>query len=406
MAMRVHQMVIFPLQGSGSGVYVDRLATSLARRGHTVNVLCCDHQPPQREYLVEAILFANGRNRDVDLDFNFPAFTSHPLSTTTTFGTLTKAQREAYVQVFHERIQQAIARFQPEIVHAHHGWVIAAALAAQPIPYIISLHGTEQYGFDHYPEYRELALRGLRGARLLIALTERDREQAIATYAVDPRKVVVVKSGVDTGVFKPMPVDRAALLGGYGVPSTRPVVLFAGKLTAIKGVDVLLRAAAIYERSSPSLVTLIAGDGDERARLEQLARELALQHVYFLGYQDQQALIALANIADVGVFPSRRDAFPLVPIELLACGTPIVASHVGGFPQIVADGVGVLVPPDDPVALAAQVEELIAGGFKIQARDQIVAHVRHNLSWDTTVVGIERVYEQALIGDRRSRVED
>jgi glycosyltransferase involved in cell wall biosynthesis len=197
-------------------------------------------------------------------------------------------------------------------------------------------------------------------------------------------------------VFKPMPVDRAALLGGYGVPSTRPIVLFAGKLTAIKGVDVLLRAAAIYGRSSPSLVTLIAGDGDERARLEQLARELALQDVYFLGYQDQQALIALANIADVGVFPSRRDAFPLVPIELLACGTPIIASNVGGFPQIVADGVGVLVPPDEPVALAAQVEESIARGFKSQARDRIVAHVRRNLSWDTTVVGIERVYEQAL----------
>jgi glycosyltransferase involved in cell wall biosynthesis len=403
--MRIQQMLIFPLQGSGSGVYVDRLATFLARRGHTVSVLCCDHQSPRREYPVEAILFAGGRNSDVDLAFNFPAFTSHPLSTATTFGTLTAAQREAYVQVFHQRIGQAITRFEPQIVHVHHGWVIGAALAKLPIPYVVSLHGTEQYGFDHYPEYRELALRGLRGARLLIAPTERDREQAIATYAVDPRNVVVVKSGADTGVFKPMPVDRAALLGGYGVPLDRPVVLFAGKLTAIKGVDVLLRAAAIYERVSPP-VTLIAGDGDERAHLEQIARDLALQHVYFLGYQDQQALIALANIADVGVFPSRRDAFPLVPIELLACGTPIVASDVGGFPYIVADGVGALVPPDDPAALSAKVEELIASDFKFRARDQILAHVRRNLSWGATVSGIERVYERVLAEDRGSKIED
>src|SRR5262245_6125074 len=113
--MRIQQMVIFPLQGSGSGVYVDRLATSLTRRGHTVSVLCCDHQPPQREYSVEAILFANGLNRDVDLDFNFPAFTSHPLSTATTFGTLTAAQREVYVRVLHERTRRAIEQFQPEI---------------------------------------------------------------------------------------------------------------------------------------------------------------------------------------------------------------------------------------------------------------------------------------------------
>src|SRR5262245_10633655 len=201
--MRIHQMLIFPLQGSGSGVYADRLAASLVRRGHTVSVLCCDHQRPQREYPVEAILFANGRNDAADLDFNFPAFTSHPLSQTTTFGTLTAAQREAYVRVFHQRIGRAIARFEPEIVHAHHGWVIAAALAELPVPYVVSLHGTEEYGFDHYPAYRELALRGLRGARLLIALTERDRQRAIETYAVDPCKVVVVKSGVDMRVYKP-----------------------------------------------------------------------------------------------------------------------------------------------------------------------------------------------------------
>jgi len=147
---------------------------------------------------------------------------------------------------------------------------------------------------------------------------------------------------------------------------------------------------------SPRPVTLIAGDGDERARLEQLARELGLEDVVFLGNQDQPALIALANLADVGVFPSRRDAFPLVPMEVLACGTPIVASDVGGFPQIVADGVGALVPPDDPAALAATVEGFLASGFKARARKRIVAHVRRNLSWEATVGGIERVYERAL----------
>jgi glycosyltransferase involved in cell wall biosynthesis len=402
--MRIHQMLIFPLQGSGSGAYVDRLATFLVRRGHTVSVLCCDHQLPHKEYPVEAILFANGRNSGFDLDFNFPAFTSHPLSTTTTFGTLTAAQQKAYIQVFRQRIRRATARFEPQIVHAHHGWVIAAALAELPIPYVVSLHGTEQYGFDHFPDYRELALRGLRGARLLIALTERDREQAIETYAVDPRKVVVVKSGVDTSIFKPAAVDKAAVLGGYGVPSGRPIVLFGGKLTAIKGGDVLLRAAALYTRGDSHPVTLIAGDGDQRARLEQLARKLGLEDVYFLGHQDQHALIALANIADVGVFPSRRDAFPLVPMEMLACGTPIVASDVGGFPQIVTDEVGALVAPDDHAALAAKVDKFISGGFKARARERIVAHVHRNLSWDTTVSGIERVYELALTGE--PKIED
>jgi glycosyltransferase involved in cell wall biosynthesis len=188
------------------------------------------------------------------------------------------------------------------------------------------------------------------------------------------------------------------VLGAYGVPSGRPVVLFGGKLTAIKGVDVLLRAAAIYARGEPPPVTLIAGDGDQRAWLERLARELGLQDVYFLGHQGQPALMDLANVADVGVFPSRRDTFPLMPIETLACGTPVVASNVGGFPQIVTDEVGALVPPDDHMALAQKVSELIASGFKAHARDRIAAHVQRNLSWDTMVSSIESVYKRVLGG--------
>jgi glycosyltransferase involved in cell wall biosynthesis len=400
--MRIHQMLIFPLHGSGSGVYADRLATFLARRGHEASVLCCDHEPPRKSYPAEAILFSSGRNRVFDLSFNFPAFTSHPLSTATTFGNLTTAQKQAYLRVFREKIQLAIACFKPDIVHAHHGWVIGAVLADMPTPYIISLHGTEQYGFERYSDYRELALRGLRGARMLIALTESERQQAIRSYAVDPERVVVVKSGVDTAAFRPTVVDKAAVLASYGLSAgERPVVLFGGKLTAIKGVDTLLRAAAIYSRDDARPITLIVGDGDTRAELGQLARELRLESVHFLGYQGQQRLIELINIADVGVFPSERDTFPLVPMETLACGTPIVASHVGGFPQIVTDEVGVLVRPGDPPALAAKVSELVRGGFKARASERIVAHARRNLSWENTVSNIERVYERVLSARRR-----
>jgi glycosyltransferase involved in cell wall biosynthesis len=165
-----------------------------------------------------------------------------------------------------------------------------------------------------------------------------------------------------------------------------------------------LRAAAIYARSGLPPITLIVGDGDQRAQLEQLTRDLGLEDIYFLGHLGQPALTALANIADVGVFPSRRDTFPLMPIETLACGTPVVASNVGGFPQIVTDEVGALVPPDDHTALALKVAEFIASDFKTHARDRIVAHVRRNLSWDTTVSGIESTYERALRGERK--IED
>jgi glycosyltransferase involved in cell wall biosynthesis len=398
--MKVHQMLLFPLHGCGSGVYVDQLAAFLVNRDHQVKVLCCDHYPAQKQYPSETILFNSGENGVFDLDFNFPAFTSHPLSVKTTFGSLTADRRRAYVRVFSQKIHQEVASFRPDIVHIHHGWVIGAVLADMSVPYVVSLHGTEHYGFEHYPDYRDLALHGLRGARMVIALTEEDREQAIRAYDIDPQRTTVIKSGVDSTVFKPVSVDRAAVLRSHRVPiSDRPVVFFGGKLTALKGVDILLRAAAIYSRSDERPITLIAGDGDMRAELEHLAAGLGLDRVHFLGYQDRQRLIELINIADVGAFPSLQDRFPLVALETLACGTPIVATEVGGFPQIVAAHVGALVRPGDPAALAERIAAFIGAGFKARARERILAHVRQNLNWERTVSGIERVYERVLARD-------
>jgi glycosyltransferase involved in cell wall biosynthesis len=133
-----------------------------------------------------------------DLDFNFPAFTTHPLSTSTTFGSLSDDQRERYVAAFHRKIHEEVASFKPDIAHAHHGWVIGAALADLGAPYVISLHGTEHYGFTHYPAYRKLVLKGLRQADRVLALTEVERAKAIETYNLDPERVLVITSGVDT----------------------------------------------------------------------------------------------------------------------------------------------------------------------------------------------------------------
>ena len=403
--MKIYQTLLFPLRGSGSGIYVDKLAQFLAKKGHQVNVLCSDHDPLEkvddREYPVETILFNNGENENYDLDFNFPTFTTHPLSRETTFGSLSSAQRQAYVRVFRERIQQGVALLKPDVIHVHHGWVMAPAVAELGVPYVISLHGTERLGFEKYAEYRKIVLPGLHGARLVLALTERDREQAIQTYGLDPQKVVVVKSGIDTGMFRPLQVNKGRLLKGYGIhEAQRPVVFFGGKLTAIKGVDVLLEAARIYSRSAGRPITLIAGDGDARASLEKQAHALELEGVYFLGYQSQRHMVKLYNVADVVVLPSREDWFPLVAMEALACGTPVVASDVGGLRQLVNQQTGRLVTPDDPSALAEEVVALLQVGFKEKARGSAARHIRQNFSWENTVGSIEGVYGD-LTGLRR-----
>ncbi len=362
-------------------------------------MLCTDHHPPVKSYPVEAILFNNGENQAFDLDFNFPAFTSHPLSRETTFGNMTEAQKRAYHKAFREKIVKELALFKPDIVHAHHGWVIASILAERDTPYVVSLHGTERLGFHKYPDYQETALKGLRGARRILALTDTEREEAIQTYGIEADKFAVITTGIDTDVFRPIAVERATALNRYGIRDAgRPIVLFAGKLTGFKGVDVLLKAAKLYSQIDERPITLIAGDGDLRGSLEALAQELELDSVYFVGNQAQPRLIELYNIGDVLAFPSTTDFFPLVALEALACGLPIVASDVGGFRQIVDEQVGYLVPPNDPAALAEKITAAIRGRLKAKASQAAVAHIRQNFSVERMASNMEQVYEAALNG--------
>jgi len=395
--MKIYQMLHFPLKGAGTGIYVDNLALSLIKREHEVRVLCSDHYIPKKEYYAEAVLFNNGEDEKYDLDFDFPVFASHPLSKGKKFGELNQAQRKTYVQAFRRKIGQGISGFKPDIVHVHHGWVIASVLTEFDIPYVITLHGTEYYAFKKYKEYQELTLCGIRSAQIIMALTEQEREQAIGAYGIDPQKIIIVKSGTDTNMFKPLEINKRTLLKSYSVKDVdRPVVFFGGRLTAQKGLDTLLKAAEIYSQENERPITLVAGDGDLREQLEELAKKLKLSDIYFLGSQNHQQMVKLFNIADVVAAPSRFEPFGLVALEALACGTPIIASNVEGFRQTINEQVGCLIESDDYKALAEKVTTFIRDGFKEKVKHKAVAYVKQNFSWTRTVSNIESVYELIL----------
>ena len=395
--MRIYQMLHFPLEGAGTGIYVDYLTRFLIRKGHEVKVLCTYHNTPSKSYPVEAVLFDNGSNERFDLDFDIPVFASHPLSKGDVFGDLTDAQRHTYIRIFKEKIEREVSLFNPDIIHVHHGWIIASILAGSDFPYVITLHGTEYYAFEKFAEYRELALKGLHGAKSVIALTEKERDQAIRAYGIDPSKTVIVTSGTDTDTFKPTKVDKEGLLKRYFISERdRPVVFFGGRLTDQKGIDTLLKAAKIYSRSDERPITIIAGDGALKKQLEELARELKLEGVYFIGNQNHKQMVELFNIADVVALPSIFEPLGLIAIEALACGTPVIASNVGGFTKTVNSEIGCLVEPGDYITLAEKVTTFIKDGVKEQVGERAAAYVRENYSWDKTVNSIETIYEQIV----------
>lgn len=392
----------FPLQGSGSGIYALNVAKELVRMGHEVLVIVPEHEeiPADRySFPVEVILFDNGQNSTLaEADFNFPCFTTHPRSVQT-FYDLTDQQMAHYINLWRQHIGQAVQSFQADVVHAHHVWVTPFVASEIGLPNIISVHGTDLMGFRKGPRFRDIALSAAHGADGLIAISRQVAADAIETYQVPHKKVHLIWNGFDDNIFKVLPeVTKTSVLVEYGIENdgSRPIVSFVGKFTDFKGIDVLLHAAAIYERKIPGVQTVLVGHGQLWDQMHLLRQELGLKQVYFLGHQPQHAVSKIYNAADVSVVPSRVEPFGLVAVEALACGTPVVATNEGGLPDFINEQVGALVPVDDHQALADAIIAEISNDTKQTKGDYASQYALEGFSWSMQVAKMVQLYEQTL----------
>lgn len=187
----------------------------------------------------------------------------------------------------------------------------------------------------------------------VIAISETQRADLVARRIARAPRLVTIPIGIDLDPF--MTAEPGALRRELGLPAGAPLVGCVTRLVPIKGVDVLLRAAARLDGTH----VVVVGDGPLEAELKGLAASLGVApRVTFLGLRPDVAAI-YADL-DVVVLPSRNEGTPLAVIEALASARAVVASRVGGIPDVVGDA-GVLVPPDDVDALAAALAALLAG---------------------------------------------
>lgn len=205
--------------------------------------------------------------------------------------------------------------------------------------------------------------------------------------------VEAVTNGVDTERFRPV---EAALPPEEGERR----ILVPRRLFPKNGVKYLIRAMPRIVAEIPGARALMVGDGPERERLEALAVELGVEGVVrFLGAQEHRNMPAVLSSGEVAVFPSLMEATSVAALECMACGVPVVASRVGGLPEIVDESVGLLVPPADPGALARAVVALLGRDDLVdlgrRARERVVA----DWSNDRLVTRHLTIY-QTLVGER------
>ena len=256
------------------------------------------------------------------------------------------------------RLRRLLARYVPDVVHAHGlraGAVTALALARTPRrerpAMVVTTHNAAPSGATARAAYLALERLTARRADAVLCVSADLAARMRRAGARDVALAVVSAPPAAAPSAEAVGQARAAM-GAAG----RPVVLAVGRLTPQKGFDLLLEAMTILGDREPAPLLVIAGDGPQAARLA--ARSAALgSDVRFLGLRaDIPALLAAADVVAV---PSRWEGQPLIVQEALRAGRPLVASRVGGIPSLTGEDAALLVPPGDPGRLASAVRSLL-----------------------------------------------
>lgn len=227
----------------------------------------------------------------------------------------------------------------------------------------------------------------------IVAVSQAIARDLVERYRIAAARTVVVHNGIDAWAFRPAR-DRARVHAELRVPSGARVVVMAGRMTPQKGWDVLLEAAARLAPLRDDIFWLLVGDGPLRRALMRRAGELGVR-ACFVGARADMA--DLLGGADVVVLASRSEGLPFTLLEAMALGKPVVATRVGGVPEVVEEGrTGRLVPPEDPAALATAVAGVLDAPDATAMGARGRARVETAFTLDAMVRGLERVYAAEL----------
>lgn len=408
--LSVHTCPLATLGGKETGgmnVYVRDLSRELARRGHVVDVFT-----RSQDSCVPKVSHGLGDGAAV---FHVPAGPEQPIS---------KEEIYANLPLFVQRVVEIASRAgrRYDVIHSHY-WLsglaardLSALWNGLPIVHMFHTLGhmknqVAQAPHEFAPPLRiesEAAIMGF--ADRIVAGSPLDKAQMVWLYGADPHKIEVIPPGVDLARFRP--IDRLEAKAAIGVPPEKRMVLFVGRIEPLKGIDTLLRAMKLVADECGGCegltVAIIGGDASvpleqmtaEMARLHRLRAELGIEGlVTFLGKRDQDTLPYYYSAAELVVMPSHYESFGMVALEAMACGTPVIASRVGGLRFSVVHGyTGLHVPVGDHEALAAAILRLLKNDTLRWQLSANSVRVAQGFGWAAIADQILALYGQVMAG--------
>ena len=339
----------------GMSVYIRELARELGKQGHLVDAYTRVHDPKDRQ------VYDLGQNTRL---IHLKAGNDEAIP---------KLAVYSYLPDFACNLEnfRKSNGLQYDLIFSHYwlsGWVGAYLQQWWNVPHITMFHtlgaikNTIGIGEDE-PELRVKTERDLaQNCHHIIATTENEKENLIVHYGSSPERISVVPCGVNLELFQPMDKELAKQQLGF---SDDKIILFVGRMEALKGVDQLLKAMSYLPDTQGLRLVVIGGDEHsqyEMERLQRLSRELHIQDsVTFLGLVKHEELPRFYSAASVCVVPSYYESFGLVALESLACGTPVVTTDVGDLKNIIRQGeTGYVVIDNTPRCLADKIALLLS----------------------------------------------
>ncbi len=365
----------YPTYG-GSGVIATELGKELALKGHQIHFISYAIPFRLTDY-VENIFF-----HEVEMS-NYPLF-EFPLYSLALASKMSEVAKYEKLDLLH--VHYAIP-------HASSAYLAKQILKeSQDLKIVTTLHGTDITLIGLEPSFLPLVKFSIEQSDSVTAVSRFLKEKTSTNYSIE-KEIDVIPNFVDTNFYKP---ENACNFRNHVAPKGEKVLIHTSNFRPVKRVPDTIRIFEKVVKEIPSKLLLV-GDGPDRSECERLCRELNLcEHIKFLG--KQEALVELLNAADIFLIPSQSESFGLAALEAMACGLPVVASSVGGLPELVKHNeTGFIAEIGDIDRMAKYVIDLLSNDKKYQIFSENARNRAVNLFDKSKIIPIyEQHYENVL----------